>query len=198
MTCSRAQPATRQSWARGKRAGPGGEVRHGLGRPGAAPGVFVPYTQPAALQLTLAGHHATTDGQQRAKGMPRRVGVEVLPADTGAGPGPPAPITAPVRAAGRGRAARGPTRPRRGQVVVCRSPVNNRALPSHSPGRHTGSRCARNQSNQPAPPGLSFRPGRRPRPGPPNSRSAGPGHRYCSPAATAATARRLSSSRACR
>jgi hypothetical protein len=25
-----------------ERAGPGGEVRHGLGRPGAAPGVFVP------------------------------------------------------------------------------------------------------------------------------------------------------------
>ena len=77
--------------------------------------------------------------------------------------------------------------------ALSRSPVNSNVSPSHSPGRQAGSSRARNHATQP------WSPGRRPRsPSGADDPQRPPAHRYRPPAATASTARRLSSSRACR
>ena len=74
-----------------------------------------------------------------------------------------------------------------------RSPVNNNASLSHSPARQAGSSLARSHSSHSCSPSRSWRASAD---AATTQRAAA--HRYRLPAATASTARRLSSSRACK
>ena len=159
---------------------------------GLAPGPLVPETQATAMRLALAvGHRAAAAGNRAGRATPGSA-VELLLADTGRRPGASATRAAAVIASGRRGAARSPAPPRRCPVVVqIAGEQPQRPVPLARPPR--GIDMSR-QPFQPASIGDQ----------PPLGVGADQqtrhrrGHRKRSPAATASTARRLSSSRACR
>ena len=165
-----------------------------LQRPGAglAPSPFMPKTQPTTMQLALAIWHRAAASGNRAGRAPPGSAVELLLADTGRRARPPATRAAAVKAPRRRGTARSPASPRRCPVTVqIPSEQPQRPIPLTRPPR--GIDVSR-QPLQPA--GI----GERPPLGVAADRRSrrGRGHRNRSPAATASTARRLSSSRACR
>ena len=176
-----------------QRPGPGDERRDGLGAV-LAPAALVPEAQPRAVQVTFAAGHRATLREQRPPHAGRRCGVELIPA----GPGRTRARRHPSQRPDGRRVPVGHRGVRHGHAEVrgdARSPVNSSDPPSHSPGRHAGSSRACSHSSQSGrPDGVAAGA----RPGGLVASSAGLGHRYCFPAATASTAWRLSSSRACR
>ena len=174
----------------GQRAGPRGERRNRLG-PVLAPGALMPEAQAGAVQIAFTAGHRAVPRTQRAGGPRRRRGVKIGPAQARVHPGAAAPIAAPGRAARRSRASRGAARPRRGPCAVqVAGEQQGLAVPfAGAPGRVQ-------PGTQPPGPALGIvRLAAGPVRDGPQRASA---HRYRFPAATASTARRLSSSRACR
>jgi hypothetical protein len=175
----------------GQRAGSRDERRDRLG-PVLAPGAFMAETQAGAMQVALTAWHRAASALQRASGPRRRRGIELRPGQARAYPGAAAAITAPCRAARRRRASRCAARPRRGPRRTQVAGEQQRfAVPlPGAPGRIQpgAQRLPPPMLTGPFLAGDSGR-GRLQRPA---------AHRYRLPAATASTARRLSSSRACR
>jgi hypothetical protein len=158
----------------------------------AAPGPLVSETQSAAMQLALAVGHCAAAAGNRAGRAPPGSAVELLLGDTGRRPGASATRAAAVKAPGGRGTARSPAPPRRGPVTVQipgEQPQRPIPLVRSPRGIDTG-----RQPLQPA--NIGHRPlvGA----GADQQMRRRRGHRKRSPAATASTARRLSSSRACR
>ena len=177
--------------AAGQRPGPGDERLHRLSLV-LTPGTLVPQAQAPAVQLALAaGHQAPAPGQRPDRAA-ERGGVELLPAPIRRQPGPAAAVAAAVMVAGGDRAAGRRARPRRGpvatqvtgeqpalvvplarapaQVQMISQPLQPHVLTEPFAAGASGGGCLQRAAV----------------------------HRYRLPAATASTARRLSSSRACR
>src|SRR5579863_1086774 len=179
-------------WTRlaGQRPRPGAERLDRLGLV-PAPGTLVPQAQAPAVQFApAAGYQAAPAGQRPDRAAERR-GVELLPAGPGGQPGPAAAVAAAVMVAGGHRAAGRGARP-------CGSPVAAQVAGEQPAllvplARPPASVQAVAQPLQPAAIAGSLL-----RPGSPGGNRGRPGHRYRLPAATASTARRLSSSRACK
>ena len=159
---------------------------------GLTPGPLMPETQATAMQLAPAvGHHAATSGNRAGRAPPRRA-VELLLADTGRRPRPPTTRTAAVKAPGRRRTARSTTPPRSGPIAVqIAGEQPQRPVPFARPPPGIG---MGRQPLQPAGIGDRLPLGV----GADQQTRHRRGHRKRSPVATASTARRLSSSRACR
>ena len=176
--------------AAGQRPGPGDERLHQLSLV-LTPGTLVPETQAPAVQLALAaGHQAPAPGQRPDRAAERR-GVELLPADPGGQPGPAAAVAAAVMVAGGDRAAGRGARPCRGPVAAQVTGEQPALLVPLA--RPPAPVQVVSQPLQPAALAGSLL-----RSGGAGGNRGLPGHRYRLPAATASTARRLSSSRACR
>ena len=175
----------------GQRPGPGDEHRDRFA-PVLAPAAFMPETQAGTVQIAFTTGHRAAVPAQRPGGTRRRRGVELRPGHVRAHPGAAAAVAAPRRAARRRRAPRRAARPRRGPWRLQIAGEQQRlAVPlARAPGRiQPGAQPLR-------PPVLTwlFLAGA----GGPGRPRRAPAHRYRLPAATASTARRLSSSRACR
>jgi hypothetical protein len=175
----------------GQRAGPCDERRDRLG-PVLAPGAFVPEAQPGAVQVAFTAGHRAVPALQRPGGPRRRRGVELRPGQAHAHPGAAAAITAPRCAARRCRASGGAARPRRGpRAVQVAGEQQCLAVPlTRAPGR------VQPGAQPPGPALVTVLPAAGA--GVRDGLQRAPAHLYRLPAATASTARRLSSSRACR
>jgi hypothetical protein len=172
-----------------QRPGPGDERPDGFAAV-LAPAALVPEAQPRAVQIAFTAEHCAKIRAQQPPHAGRRGGIELIPADPSRDTGTPASIAASRRTSCPRRAPRCPAQPRRGPR---RRQVPGEQQRPAVPLARTPRRIQ--PVMQPLQPVLTGR-----------TRAAGghgceqrrPAHRYCFPAATASTARRLSSSRACR
>ncbi len=174
-----------------ERPGPGDERRDGFAAV-LAPVALVPEAQPRAVPVAFAAGYCAAVRAQRPPRASRRGGIELIPAGPRPGTGPAASVAASRRASCRCRAPRCPARPRR-CPRRCQVPGEQQqaAVPfAGAPGR--------------VQPGAQpFQPSARAgllagRAGGHRRQRCRAAHRYRFPAAAASTARRLSSSRACK
>src|SRR6266545_1546469 len=175
----------------GQRPGPGDEYLDRLASV-LSPAALMPETQAGTVQIAFTAGNRATPAEQRPGRPRRRGGVELRPGQARAYPGAAAAITAARRAARCRHAPRGAARPSRGPrrpQIAGEQQALTVPLPS-TPGRI-----------QPGPQPLQPPALTEPFPAGVNGRShlqRSAAHRYRLPAATASTARRLSSSRACK